>query len=127
VGNATSFQPEYLQAGQTYYFQVRPYDAKQFGPPQAKEISGTVVAPRVDRITPASGPTWGGTEVAIEGDGFLAGLAVKIGGEYLRDVKVVSPQLITGVTYRNSAGWHDVLVRNPGKQEAILPKGFRHQ
>lgn len=127
VGNVTSFQPEYLEAGKTYWFQIRPYDARQFGPPQAKEVSGTVIAPRIDRITPASGPTWGGTEVTIEGDGFLSGLMVKIGNEKLRDVKVVSPQKITGTTYRNSAGWHDVLVRNPGKQEAILPRGFRHE
>lgn len=127
VGNVTSFQPEYLQAGQTYWFQIRPYDAAQFGPPQAKEISGVVVAPRIDRIVPDSGPSWGGTEVTIEGDGFLAGLSVKIGNEFLREVKVISPQKITGVTYRNSVGWHDVLVRNPGKQEAILPRGFRHE
>jgi hypothetical protein len=127
VGNATSFQPEYLEAGRTYWFQIRPYDAKQFGPPQAREVSGTVVAPRIDRITPSSGPSWGGTEVTIEGDGFLSGLTVKIGDQRLRDVRIVSPQKIVGVTYRNSTGFHDVLVRNPGKQEAILPKGFKHE
>ncbi len=99
----------------------------QFGPPQAKEASGTVVAPRIDRIVPTRGPAWGGTEVTLEGDGLLVGLKVKIGGEFLRDVKVHSPQKITGTTYRNSAGWHDVLVRNPGRQEAVLPKGFRHE
>lgn len=127
VGNVTSYQPEYLEANRTYWFQIRPYDAAQFGPPQAKELSGTVVAPRVDRITPASGPTWGGTEVTIEGDGFLPGLSVKIGSEFLRDVKVVSSQKITGATHRNSAGRHTVLVRNPGKQEGLLPNGFKHE
>jgi len=127
VGNVTSYQPEYLEAGRTYWFQVRPYDARQFGPPQAREISGTVTAPRVDRITPDRGPSWGGTEVTIEGDNFLPGLAVKIGDRFLRNVKVVSPQKITGTTYRNSSGWHDVLVRNPGKQEAVLPKAFKHE
>jgi len=127
VGNVSSFQPEYLHAGQKYYFQIRPYDAAQFGPPQAKEVSATLVAPRVDRITPNSGPTWGGTEVVIEGDNFLPGLSAKIGGEYLRNVKVVSPQKITGTTYRNSAGWHHVLVRNPGKQEGILHYAFKHE
>lgn len=127
VGNVTTYQPEYLQAGQKYYFQIRPYDAAQFGPPQAKQVSATLVAPRVDRITPASGPTWGGTEVTIEGDNFLPGLSVKIGGQFLRNVKVLSPQKITGTTYRNSAGWHDVLVRNPGKQEGILHNAFKHE
>ncbi len=65
--------------------------------------------------------------MTIEGDGFLAGLMVKIGGERLRDVKLVGPHKITGTTWRNSAGRHDLLVRNPVKQEAILPMAFRHE
>lgn len=127
AGNVTSYQPEYLEAGQTYWFQVRPYDARQFGPPQAKEVSGKVVPPRVDRITPASGPYWGETEVTIEGENFVSGLVVKIGDQHLRSVKVVSPNKITGITYRNSAGLHDVIVRNPGKQQSVLPKAFKHE
>ncbi len=127
VSNVTSYQPEYLEAGATYHFRVVPYDAEQFGPPQAKEASGTLVPPRVDRIMPASGPVWGDTDVTIEGDGFVPGLAVKIGGQYLRNVMVVSPQKITGTTYRNSAAFHDVIVRNPGKQKSVLTRAFKHE
>jgi len=127
VGNVTSYQPEYLQAGQTWYFQVRPYDAVRFGPPQAKEVSGALVPPRIDRITPTSGPYWGETEVAIEGDGFVSGVYVKIGGAPLRNIKVVSPTKITGTTYRSGTGLFDVLVRNPGKHESVLYGGFRYE
>jgi len=127
VGNVTSYQPEYLPHHQKYYFQVRPYNASQFGPPQAVELSGTTTPPRIDSITPASGPWWGGAEVTIDGASFLPGLSVKIGGSYLSNVKVVSPTRITATTPRTSAGAYDLLVRNPGQMEATLWKAYRYE
>lgn len=52
---------------------------------------------------------------------------VNIGGERLRDVKLVGPHKITDRTYRNSPGRHDLPVRDPVKQEAILPMALRHE
>ena len=127
VGNVTSYQPEYLPHHQKYYFQIRPYNASQFGPPQVVELSGSTTPPRIDGITPASGPWWGGAEVTIEGANFLPGLSVKIGGSYLSNVKVVSPTRITATTPRTSAGAYDLLVRNPGQMEATLWKAYRYQ
>ena len=127
VGNVTSFQPEHLAPHQKYWFQLKAYDGRRFGPAYARELSGTAVPLRIDRITPASGPTWGETEVTIEGADFVSGVVVKIGGEYVRNLKFVSSTKLTGVTYRQAAGVYDVLVRNPGKMEAVLPRAFRHE
>jgi len=125
VGNATYYQPEYLQPGQ-YYFQVRPYNFRRFGPPQAKELTAVLTPPRVDRITPDRGPWFGETEVVLEGANFLSGLSAKIGGEWIT-IKTVTPDRITGVTRRYTAGTFDVMVRNLGKQESILFKAFRYE
>lgn len=125
VGNSTYYQPEYLQPGQ-YYFQVRPYNFRRFGPPQAKEITGTLVPPRVDRITPDHGPWYGETDIVIEGANFVPGLSAKIGGEWIT-IKSVTPEKIVGVTRRYRRGAFDVMVRNPGMQEGYLYRGFKYE
>jgi len=125
VGNATYYQPEYLRPGQ-YYFQIRPYTFRRFGPPQAKELTAVLTPPRVDRITPNHGPWWGETEVIIEGANFVAGLSAKIGGEWVT-IKSVTPEKIVGLTRRYTAGTYDVLVRNPGMQENILFRAFKYE
>ena len=127
VGNVTSYQPEGLTAGRKYWFQVRGYDAARVGPGQAQEAAGTVAPPRVDRITPDSGPVYGETEVTIEGADFAPGVQVKIGNEYVRSLRFVSPAKLVGVSYRQAAGVYDVLARNPGRQESVLPRAFRYQ
>ena len=47
--------------------------------------------------------------------------------EYVRSLRFVSSSKLTGVTHRQAAGIYDVLVRNPGKTEVILPRAFRHE
>jgi hypothetical protein len=83
AGNAASYQPEYLNPNEGYWFQIRAYDASRFGPPQAREVSGVLVPPRIDRIVPDSGPTWGETEVRYRGRRLRARVQVKIGDQYV--------------------------------------------
>jgi hypothetical protein len=64
--------------------------------------------------------------VVLEGANFLSGLSAKIGGEWIT-IKTVTPDRITGVTRRYTAGTFDVMVRNLGKQESILFKAFRYE
>jgi hypothetical protein len=125
VGNATYYQPEFLQPGQ-YYFQVRPYNFRRLGPPQAKEITGMLVPPRVDRILPDRGPWFGETDVVIEGANFVPGLSAKLGGEWIT-IKTVTPEKIVGVTRRYTRGTFDVMVRNLGMQEGYLFRGFKYE
>jgi hypothetical protein len=125
VANSTSYQPEYLQPGE-YYFQVRPYNFRRFGPAQTKELKAELFPPRIDRVTPDRGPWWGETDIVIEGANFVSGLSAKIGGEWIT-IKSVTPQKIVGLTRRYSAGTFDVMVRNPGMQEYILFKAFKYE
>jgi hypothetical protein len=125
VGNATSFQPEFLQPGR-FHFQVRPYNFRRFGPPQAREVTGTLDPPRVDRITPDRGPWFGETEVVIEGANFLPGASARIGGAVVA-VRTVTPDRIVGLTRRLGRGAFDVIVRNPGMQEGLLHRGFVYE
>ena len=65
-------------------------------------------------ITPASGPTAGGTAVTIVGTDFVSGdsLAVTIGGTAATGVTVVSTTTITAITPASSAGAKDVMIGN---------------
>ena len=66
-------------------------------------------APTITSVTPGSGPIAGGTPVTIEGSGFLAGAAVRIGTE-ASAVKVLSETKITAVTPAHAAGGEEVAV-----------------
>jgi hypothetical protein len=69
----------------------------------------TCTPPTVTSVTPASGPTEGGTAVTIEGSGFVTGAIVTIGGE-ASEVNVVSEQEITATTTAHAGGSDEVKV-----------------
>jgi hypothetical protein len=72
-------------------------------------------APTVTGISPASGPTAGGTRVTITGSNFFAGLtSVTIGGVVATNIAVPSPTTITVTTGAHVAGVTDVVVTAPG-------------
>jgi hypothetical protein len=83
-------------------------------------------APTVSTIAPNSGPTAGGTSVAILGNHFATGATVQIGGNDATSIKVVNDTTITAVTPAGTAGAADVTVKNPNGQSGTLTGGFTY-
>jgi hypothetical protein len=85
------------------------------------------VAPVVTGISPATGPTGGGTTVTVTGDGFVpGGTTVTIGGVVVPadQVTVVSPTTLTFVTPAGVAGTVGIAVTTDGGRSTELP--FRY-
>ena len=83
-------------------------------------------APTVSTILPVSGPTTGGTPVAITGTGFLAGATVSIGGTPATGVTLVSATSITATTPAHAAGAVNVVVTNTDGQSGTLTNGYTY-
>lgn len=84
-------------------------------------------APAVTSISPATGPTSGGTAVTIAGSGFENGATVTISGVSLLNVNVVSPTQITATTPVGPASEEligDVVVHNPDGTSATKTGAF---
>lgn len=75
-------------------------------------------------ISPRTGPTAGGTLVAIVGSGFAAGATVTVGGVAATNVAVAGPTSLTARTPARVAGPADVSVSIPGGETGTLPGGF---
>ena len=88
-------------------------------------INVTEAAPTVTSISPASGPTAGGTSITIAGTGFISGATVTIGGNDASDVSV-SATSITATTPAGAEGPQDVVVTNPDIQSDTLIGGFTY-
>ena len=84
-------------------------------------------APTVTSISPAFGPTTGGTAVTITGTGFVTSATVTIGGNASTGVSVVNATSITATTPAGTAGARDVVVTNPDAQSGTLPGGFTYE
>ncbi len=81
--------------------------------------------PTVDSIRATSGPPAGGTDVTITGTGFVAGAAVKIGGDDATNVVVGGPTTLTCRTPAMAAGkLADVVVTNADATFGTLAKGW---
>ena len=76
-------------------------------------------APTVTGVSPSSGPTAGGTAIAISGTGFAAGATVTVGGTPATGVSVVSATQINATTPAHAAGVADVVVTVGGQSSAI--------
>ncbi|MDD1655389.1 MAG: IPT/TIG domain-containing protein, partial [Methanomicrobiales archaeon] len=85
-------------------------------------------APTVTSITPASGPTAGGTDVTIGGADFLDGgsFGVTIGGNPATNVVRVDATHITATTPAHAAGAVDVVVTNSDGQTGTLADGYTY-
>lgn len=88
------------------------------------EVSG--VAPVIAGLSPNVGPREGGIRVVINGTGFAAGAAVRIGGMPAL-VGLVTDGTIEMTTPAGSAGWQEVVVLNPDGSEAHLAAGYRYE
>ena len=73
----------------------------------------TFIAPTVSSVSPASGPTLGGTSVVITGADFTGATAVTFGGTPATGFAVVSDTSITATTPAHSTGAVNVTVTNP--------------
>lgn len=85
-----------------------------------------VAPPTVTSVTPAQGPTAGGTAVTVKGADFVAGATVTFGGVAGTDVMVTTTDTITVVTPAHAAGFVDVVVTHPDGQFSTLTSGFRY-
>ncbi|MGB7217219.1 MAG: IPT/TIG domain-containing protein [Vicinamibacterales bacterium] len=83
-----------------------------------------LLAPTVMAITPASGPTSGGTSVTVTGTNFVAGATVAIGGLAATAPVVVNATRMTATTGAHAAGTFDVAVTNTDTQVGILQNSF---
>ena len=77
-------------------------------------------------VTPASGPTTGGTSITIRGASFQQGAAVSIGGNAATGVTFINATTLSAVTPAHAAGAADVVVRNPDGQSGSLANGFTY-
>ncbi len=77
-------------------------------------------------ITPASGPSTGGSEVTITGSGFQSGTTVTFGSIPATAVTVVGGTTITAVTPAHGVGAVSVTAANPGGQSVTLDAGFTY-
>ncbi|MGZ4342274.1 MAG: beta strand repeat-containing protein [Solirubrobacteraceae bacterium] len=70
--------------------------------------------PSVTSVSPASGPTAGGTSITINGTGFTGATAVSFGGTAATTYTVNSSSKITATAPAESAGTVDITVTTPG-------------
>ena len=83
-----------------------------------------VTAPVVTALTPASGPTAGGTVVTITGSGFTGATGVAFGGVPATAFTVNSATSITATAPAHAVGPVDVVVQHPGGDSA--PQTFTY-
>ncbi len=83
-------------------------------------------APTITAISPTSGPTSGGTAIAITGTGFLTGATVKLGGTSATGVTVVNGNAITATAPAHAAGAGSVVVTNADTKSATLTNGYTY-
>jgi hypothetical protein len=86
----------------------------------------TTPAPAVTAISPASGPSGGGTAITITGTGFSLGATVQLGGTAASSVNVVNSTTITAVTPAHVTGAVNVVVTNTDGQSGALPGGYTY-
>ncbi len=103
--------------GGTYIVSVRAQDAAHnWGPLTNVSFA---IAPTVSAVSPATGPTVGGTTITITGSAFGPGASVLVGGETASNVAVLSSTSITALTPVHNPGLVDVLVTVGGQTSAI--------
>jgi hypothetical protein len=84
-------------------------------------------APSITSVSPAFGPSTGGTKLVIEGHNFTKESLIYIGREYPKDLVVKSATEIHVITApRKAAGVVDVEVGGPDVPKFALKNGFRY-
>jgi subtilase family serine protease len=78
------------------------------------DLCAVSIAPAVTRISPAAGPTAGGTTVTVTGSGFSGATKVVFGAVAAAGFTVVNASTITAVSPAQPAGRPNVFVTTPG-------------
>ena len=93
--------------------------------PNMSEFFGPTpnTAPKVEVVSPSSGPVSGGTPVTISGSGFATGATLSFGGSAASAV-VVGSTTINTIAPGHAAGPVNVVVTNPGGQSGTLVSGY---
>ena len=129
VGNVTQRQFAGLQAGITYYFRVKAYNASSMESAPSTEVSHTPplpVVPTLTSISPTSGPSSGGTVITLTGTNFASGGTVRVNGVAATSVTFVSATQVRATTPAGSAGARTVQITNPDGQSASLTNAFTY-
>lgn len=92
---------------------------------QGKDHTGPVAAPKIDSISPTSGPAAGATPLTINGSNFQSGVKVSLGGVSIPATSI-TPTSIAVTTPAHGPGKADVTVTNPDDQTATLSGGFTY-
>jgi len=74
--------------------------------------------PSVTSTTPNSGPVNGGTTITVNGDDFIKGAVVRIGGTLCTTIIVLNDSTIIATTPAHALGSADVVVTNPDGQSS---------
>jgi len=88
--------------------------------------------PSINSVSPATGPTSGGTTFTISGIGFVAGATVTVGGRPAGEVNVVNATTITALSPLGPASGEtplltqDVVVTNPDGTRITKTGGFTY-
>jgi len=82
--------------------------------------------PTIASVTPATGPTGGGTAITVAGTGFQPGATVTVGGAAATAVTWVSATGLTATTPAGLAGAANVVVTNPDAQSATAAAAFTY-
>jgi hypothetical protein len=94
------------------------------GVPWSAEVAAPTAAPpgpTVTSISPAAGPTTGGTDVTLIGTNFGLDATVMVGGIAAPQVRVVDAQTIAFTTPAGSAGSKNVVVTTRGETATNMP------
>ncbi len=85
----------------------------------------TAAAPSIDKFTPSSAPTAGGTVVLISGSGFQNDAVVRFGAVNAVSTIFNSSSSLTAFTPAHAAGTVLITVTNPDGQSATAATAFR--
>ncbi len=83
-------------------------------------------APTLISVSPQSGPTAGGTRIALLGTNFVSGANVRIAGAIATNVTFVNTSTLLATTPPGAIGPQIVQVINPNSQVAQLTNGFSY-
>lgn len=82
--------------------------------------------PVITAVTPATGPTDGGTLLTIDGVNFASGATARLGGTALVGLQFVSSTRLTGSSPAGVEGKADLVVVNPDSRLATLAQAFTY-
>jgi hypothetical protein len=90
-------------------------------------VTRTLPPVTVTSVSPAGGTSTGGTNVTVNGTGFIAGATVTLGGTAATNVVVVSAIKLTATTPAHAAGAINVTVTNTDASTGTLTSGYTYQ